>query len=114
MKIRSSLFTAVLCAAGAFAGYAADALPDLTVGPGETLTVEESAAYATVTVNGTLVVKSGKLSATEVRVGSGAGNEGALVIDGGDLYVGVEKDYDTPHSLYIGYNGGKGTVTINK
>lgn len=79
----------------------------LVVPAGETLTVTSSATYDTVTVNGTLIVSAGTLTATNAfRIADGEGATGTLIV------TNSARIASSAGTLAVGVNGGSGLVTL--
>ena len=92
-----------LCAVCARADMAS-----LVVPAGDEMTISASATYDTVTVNGTLIVSAGTLTATNAfRIADGAGATGTLVITNSGKILSSEG------TLAVGVNGGSGTVRVH-
>ncbi len=92
-----------LCAVCARADMAS-----LVVPAGDEMTISASATYDTVTVNGTLIVSAGTLTATNAfRIADGAGATGTLVITNSGKISSAEG------TLAVGVNGGSGTVRVH-
>ena len=93
--------------AAAFALCASADIGSLVVPAGETLTVTSSATYDTVTVNGTLIVSAGTLTATNAfRIADGAGATGTLIVTNSATIASAEG------TLAVGVNGGSGLVSV--
>ena len=103
MNISNKIITAIAM----FCAFAVHA-ENLTVEAGQTLTLSEDKTYETVTVNGTLNITGGTFDATALNIGSGVGETGLVVVNGGTLSMGSTK------TISIGYNGGTGTLQIDK
>ena len=89
---------------------------DVAVAVGETLTVAEDAAYGTVTVEGTFLVRPGvTVTVSNLFVGTSANADTAAVVSLGEgaRLVVSEWDQDTPERLILG-NGGRAEVTLAK
>lgn len=103
MNMTSKLIAVI----GVFCTFAVHA-ENLTVAAGQTETISEDKTYGTVTVNGTLNITGGTFDATALNIGSGVGETGLVVVNGGTLSMGSTK------TISIGYNGGTGTLQIDK
>ena len=103
MKKRLVALSALLAACSVFA-------EDLFVPEGDTSNITANATYDIVTVNGTLNIAGGILTAKEIRISDGADQKsGKLIVDGGRIEVSGD---NYSRYVHIGYNGGAGEFEI--